>query len=62
MILVWRGGRVVECGGLENRCLARGREFESHPLRQIFERKSGLRSRSSILTVPSSLLCLPKTI
>ena len=27
---------MVECGGLENRCLARGREFESHPLRQIF--------------------------
>ena len=27
------GGRVVECGGLENRCLARGREFQSHPLR-----------------------------
>jgi Tfp pilus assembly protein PilF len=26
---------VVECGGLENRCLARDREFESHPLRHL---------------------------
>src|SRR5690606_40910597 len=28
-----RGGRVVECGGLENRCPARDRGFESLPLR-----------------------------
>src|SRR5438552_13079938 len=28
-----RGGRAVECAGLENRKTARSREFESHPLR-----------------------------
>jgi putative endonuclease len=30
----WRGGRAVECGGLENRCgPCAHRGFESHPLR-----------------------------
>src|SRR5438552_11072759 len=29
----WRGGRAVECAGLENRKAERPREFESHPLR-----------------------------
>ncbi len=29
---------MAECGGLENRCLARGREFESHPLRHFIYR------------------------
>jgi hypothetical protein len=28
-----RGGRVVECNGLENRRAERHRGFESHPLR-----------------------------
>ena len=28
-----RGGRAVECAGLENRKTERSREFESHPLR-----------------------------
>jgi hypothetical protein len=28
-----RGGRVVECGSLENCCTFGYREFESHPLR-----------------------------
>src|ERR1044071_8255994 len=31
--LSWRGGRAVECAGLENRKAERPREFESHPLR-----------------------------
>ena len=31
--VLWRGGRVVDCGGLENRCAARHRGFESLPLR-----------------------------
>ena len=32
-VIRWRGGRVVECGGLENRYpLRRDRGFESHPL------------------------------
>ena len=29
----WRGGRVVDCGGLENRWLSQVRGFESLPLR-----------------------------
>ena len=29
----WRGGRVVDCGGLENRCTARSPGFESLSLR-----------------------------
>jgi putative endonuclease len=32
----WRGGRAVECGGLENRCgPCAHRGFESHPLRRL---------------------------
>jgi hypothetical protein len=31
-----RGGRVVECGGLENRYTFGYREFESPPLRNSF--------------------------
>jgi hypothetical protein len=34
----WRGGRAVDCAGLENRKAERPREFESHPLR-FFLRK-----------------------
>ena len=30
----WRGGRVVDCGGLENRCAARHPGFESLSLRR----------------------------
>src|SRR6266498_3449389 len=38
-----RGGRAVECAGLENRKAERPREFESHPLRQfIFQNCIGL--------------------
>src|SRR5437867_13147291 len=31
-----RGGRAVDCAGLENRKAERPREFESHPLRSCF--------------------------
>ena len=31
----WRGGRVVDCGGLENRCTARYPGFESLSLRYL---------------------------
>ena len=34
----WRGGRVVDCGGLENRCTARYPGFESlssPPIRSV---------------------------
>ena len=34
-----RDGRVVEGGGLENRCPERDRGFESYSLRQILLRK-----------------------
>src|SRR5438105_12515463 len=30
-----RGGRAVDCAGLENRKAERPREFESHPLRHL---------------------------
>src|SRR5438270_10568862 len=33
-----RGGRAVDCAGLENRKAERPREFESHPLREIIFR------------------------
>jgi hypothetical protein len=32
-LLCGRGGRAVDCAGLENRKAERPREFESHPLR-----------------------------
>ena len=32
----WRGGRVVDCGGLENRCTARYPGFESLSLRRTY--------------------------
>ena len=32
---VWRGGRVVECTGFENRHTARYRRFESSHLRKF---------------------------
>ena len=33
----WRGGRVVDCGGLENRCTARYPGFESLSLRKTLK-------------------------
>ena len=38
----WRGGRVVDCGGLENRCTARYPGFESLSLRELIPVKSAL--------------------
>ena len=35
----WRDGRVVDCGGLENRCAARHRGFESLSLRKNTKQK-----------------------
>ena len=34
---LWRGGRVVDCGGLENRCTARYPGFESLSLRKTLK-------------------------
>ena len=36
----WRGGRVVDCGGLENRCAERHPGFESLSLRLRLKIKS----------------------
>ena len=35
LTMIRRGGRAVECAGLENRNAARHRGFESHPLRRM---------------------------
>lgn len=32
---IWKGDRVVDCGGLENRCAATYHGFESHPFRHM---------------------------
>ena len=42
----WRGGRAVDCTGLENRQAERPREFESHPLRQTVDAAGTLIGRS----------------
>ncbi len=39
---LWRGGRVVECTGLENQRAARYRGFESLPLRTGLKIGDGL--------------------
>ncbi len=48
--ILWRGGRAVDCAGLENRKAERPREFESHPLR--FVDYQALISESSLRTAP----------
>lgn len=35
VVFMWRDGRVVEGGGLENRCPDRDRGFESYSLRHL---------------------------
>src|SRR5205814_2554871 len=42
----WRGGRAVECAGLENRKTERSREFESHPLRHLRPRQQDMFMRT----------------
>ena len=39
-VTTWRGGRVVDGSGLENRRAERHRGFESHPLRSLESLKS----------------------
>ena len=43
-----RGGRAVDCTGLENRQAERPREFESHPLRHIDSQALILRAPKNI--------------
>src|SRR5260370_13244296 len=45
----WRGGRAVDCAGLENRKAERPREFESHPLRNIDSEVFTLEAQKSII-------------
>ena len=45
----WRGGRVVDCGGLENRCAARHPGFESLSLRKKKLKISVLQNKCPIL-------------
>ena len=47
-----RGGRAVDRAGLENRKAERSREFESHPLRALVER----RRQSDCITVSHNKL------
>ena len=44
----WRGGRVVDCGGLENRCAARHPGFESLSLRQTLNTDGGKTKTSPV--------------
>ena len=44
----WRGGRVVDCGGLENRCAARHPGFESLSLRQTLKTNGGKTKTSPV--------------
>ena len=47
-----RGGRVVDCGGLENRCAVRYRGFESYPLRTYSVQVTALQFIISQLCLP----------
>ena len=59
----WRGGRVVDCGGLENRCAARHPGFESLSLRKtnrtIPDSKQTSPTNSMICGTFFIPLCLP---
>ena len=59
----WRGGRVVDCGGLENRCTARHPGFESLSLRKtnrtIPDSKQTSPTNSMICGTFFIPLCLP---
>ena len=59
----WRGGRVVDCGGLENRCTARYPGFESLSLRKtnrtIPDSKQTSPTNSMICGTFFIPLCLP---
>ena len=59
----WRGGRVVDCGGLESRCAARHPGFESLSLRKtnrtIPDSKQTSPTNSMICGTFFIPLCLP---
>ena len=45
----WKDGRVVDCGGLENRCTARYPGFESLSLRNNFKDKKNYKKKQLIM-------------
>ena len=55
----WRGGRVVDCGGLENRCTARYPGFESLSLRETSKTNDGKAKTSLVKSrFYGTFLCL----
>ena len=55
----WRGGRVVDCGGLENRCTARYPGFESLSLRETSKTNDGKAKTSPVKSrFYGTFLCL----
>ena len=46
----WRGGRVVDCGGLENRCAARHPGFESLSLRNKCWKSANYKTNTQFYT------------
>ena len=54
-----RDGRVVDCGGLENRCAARHRGFESLSLRQADNRQATDENQSLFLFLGFPQIHLP---
>ena len=55
----WRGGRVVDCGGLENRCAARHPGFESLSLRETSKTNDGKAKTSPVKSrFYGTFLCL----
>jgi hypothetical protein len=62
LAIPWRGVRVVEGGGLENRCAAMYRGFESHPLRTPLKAFGFCYWRGARVAESGSLLrsCAPK--
>ena len=55
---VRRGGRVVDCTGLENQRTARFPGFKSLPLRHNIEKGSALRGLFCICCISSSVVCV----
>ena len=53
---LWRGGRVVDCGGLENRCTARYPGFESLSLRKTLK-TSRLKDYTQLYTLRCKVGC-----
>ena len=53
----WRGGRVVDCGGLENRCTARYPGFESLSLRNKRLKSADCKTNTQFCTQECKVGC-----